>query len=480
MISKKSSVMAKFTKYGLLMLAGMLSVACATDPGSAEPPQSPYLDEISVLRTSRAVAGEESDTGDGSGTEEPPKYDGEDIFDTAFNENSILYVAQRTRRNVPFAKTGGTDDPVTPIYEYVYDPNEEADWYTGFNFRPKPIVGPQGGENPNALNWDTVKENGSVGNGFSLWAMYYPDQVEGTRSVAEDQSELSNLLRSDILGAYHSTSALYSRVRFRLWHLMTYFKINLYVPVYKETGKTGDETKMSGYTAESMLNAWIKEVCPEFAIEWGATISSDTSPIASYINKENKTDIAMYSHGHLGDPLNEEPKPTLPASSRTAQTVTRDDDTPSVSEPLAIRPIKKMWINVASFLPEDLLDIQPLDFEPGYGLKDVAKKSDAIMFDEVYLFSFSVIIPEQYPEFTTQYPGWLQFQFESPGSKIEKNYYFNSEFGEGSSTLKPNRGTLQVMNLYLPRKGDEVILVGASIENWKEVDTDMNLPQKDQ
>ena len=313
--------------------------------------------------------------------------------------------------------------------------------------------------------------------------MYYPGNgKEGTRAVPADQRSLENLLRADIQAAYHSTSALYSRVRFRLFHLMNYFKINLYVPIFKETGKEGEDALYSGYTAESLVNACVKNACPEFRINWSGNISSDTSPGVDIEKPDHKENIYMYSHRHAGEDENggsgdgggtgDEDEPSTDGTRADELTGPDEPDyndpgtpVPEDSKWATIRPVKQMTINVKDFLPEDLIKIQPLRTE-----------ADGSMPDEVFLFSFSVIIPAQPASFTDQYPGWLQFQFKDLAG-IDKNYYFNSQFVQGG-TLQTTKGTLQIMNLYLPRKGDEVILINADIKPWTGVETDMNLPEK--
>lgn len=441
--------------------------------------RSPYLQEISVVRATRSAAGSEtgseagSDSGANSDKPAPPPYDGEEIFDVEFVENeSYLYVSQGTRYLNPFQ---------TKTYKYVYFNNTNAGWEEGFNFKPCDEGYDKDTEvNPNALNWETVGQNGSVGNGFALYAMYYPGQVDGLRSVAADQSRLTDLRNSDILGAYHSTSALYSRVRFMLHHLMVYVKVNLYVPVFGETWKTEDKKLenqgFSGYTAESLTDAFVMKACPDFTVDWAASISSEGSPAVNLPDgyADKLTNIRMYSHAHA-DAGYEVPDETQSApdgkSARAGAAEEEDQGGESGPEEVkAIRPVKKTRIDISQFLPKDMIDIQPMD-----------PAEDGKIYDDVFMYSFSVIIPAQYADFTSQNPGFLKFAFKRPSTNTDKNYYFSSGFSSNSqsSVLEPNKGTLQVLNLYLPRKGDEVILIGAQIQDWTNVDTDMNLQPQD-
>ena len=459
--------MTNYTKYGFLLLAGVVAFSCAKESADAGIPESPYLEKLTVSRAALAIPGDEeddtdTDTGSGSDTNpEPPKYNGEDVFDLDFKPGDIIYVSQRTRRNFPFSKD---ENGNATIYEYQHY-TSDANWEDGYNFRPESME--------KALDWEKVRERGSVGNGFVLCAMYYPGEgKEGTRAVPRDQRLLTNLLRADIQAAYHSTSALYSRVRFKLYHVMNYFKINLYVPVFKETGKDGEDKLFSGYTPGSLINAWVKNACPEFQINWSGNISSDTSPGVDIENEGHKENIAMYSHGHaaVGDNSGSDEKQSFAYITRVDEPESAYEDpgdpVPENSEWVTIRPLgEPISINVKEFLPDELAKIQPLPTEP-----------DGSMLDDVYRFSFSVIIPAQPAAFTNQFPGWLQFQFKEP-TETTKNYYFNSQFVQ-NGTLQATKGTLQIMNLYLPRKGDEVILINADIKPWTDVETDMNLPEK--
>lgn len=468
--------MTKLSIYNIIILSGCMALVSCADKNTSfnEEPHAQFLDEISVTRATRAV-GEDADGDDENTTgDETPAapYDGEDIFDTEFIENeSVLYVSQRTRTKLPFAENNQT-------YKYIYYTSQYATWEEGYNFKPSSEgYDPETEINPNALNWEQVGKNGSVGNGFALYAMYYPGQVDKVRRVGIDQSTLSELKNSDILAAYHSTSALYSRVRFKLHHLMVYFKINLFVPVFGETEKTEggklENQGFSGYTAQSLVDALVINACPDFTVDWSANISSEASPAVNIPDnyKNSLTDIRMYSHGHVGDEMKDETVPG-PTPDEPEMASTRDaNDNPEETVDYQIRPIKKTRIEISQFLPPDMINIQPMD-----------PAEDGKLYDEVFQYSFSVIIPAQYPDFTSQTPGFLKFAFKRPSTNTDKNYYFSSGFSSNSQTsvLEPTKGSLQVLNLYLPRKGDEVILVGAEIKEWDNVQSDMNLPQKDQ
>ena len=470
--------MTKPSLYNLLTLFVCATLFSCADKNQVfeQEPHSEFIDEICVTRAGRAIGDQDDEQQGDTDVEEPAApYDGEEIFDVEFIENqSVLYVSQRTRYMLPFQEGNRT-------YKYIYYTSQYATWEEGYNFKPSSEgYDPETEVNPNALNWEVVGKNGSVGNGFALYAMYYPGQVDKVREVGTDQSTLTALRNSDIMAAYHSTSALYSRVRFQLHHLMVYFKINLFVPVFGDTWKTEngklENQGFSGYTAESLVDALVMNACPTFTVDWSANISSEASPAVNIPDnyKDLLTNIRMYSHAHEGDQMIDE---TLPGpdeggdNDQLDKTGVRDVDAdPSQPVDYQLRPLKKTRIEISQFLPADMIKIQPMDPD-----------DDGKIYDEVFQYSFSVIIPAQYADFTSQNPGFLKFAFKRPGIFTDKNYYFSIGFSSNSSTsvLEPNKGSLQVLNLYLPRKGDEVILVGAEIQNWNDVESDMNLPQKD-
>ena len=528
--------MATLTKY-CLFLAGCLALAsCSTDrTGENDNPESPYLLNISVSRAQYATSGTDLDSDADLKTEPEPKpeidydkpqpYDGvaghEEIFKTKFVPNvSHLFVSQNTNSVNPFESDN-------KIYNYVYFNNQYANWESGFNFEAyNPDNLTDASLNLNALNWETVRANGSVGNGFALYALYYhnkseyPDDRWARRSVALDQSTLDGLRSSDILGAYHSTSSLYSRVRFKLHHMMVYFKINLYVPVYGKTVKDDEEQNPSGYTRGSLKEAIMVDVVPGFTIDWSAGISSEGCPVISLdpkirpdgsenTDEEFRCNISLYSHAHEGDEMIDETAPPATTPEQPGDDsgsgnqgdnqgggdenqgeggdnqgggddVTDPenpgndpevDDTPASN----IRPVKKTQIDIKNFLPSDMINMQPI------GPAD----EGGHIYDDVYLFSFSVIVPAQDQSYySNTFPGFLKFSFKHPTGieNLAKNYYFSSGFSANSTSgsfSATQSGSLQVLNLYLPRKGDEVVLIGANIQDWTDVDTDMNLPQKE-
>lgn len=469
-----------------------------------EKPESPYLYEISVVNAPHTLAGAQA--ADDS-AEQPPlpddPYKNEEILLPEFVvDQSNLYVSQKTKKSNPFQDPEIEDS--TPTYKYVYYYNPNADWEKGFNFKPvtdddNQIEQPDGTTvNGNALNWDDVGQNGSFGNGYSLFAMYYPVDNVPKLKVQTDQSTLENLMMSDIMGAYHSTSALYSRVRFRMFHLMVYLKVNLYVPVFRDDmTKGGKQQNSSGYLRGDLTKAEVVHSFTDIGMEWGAIRGSDTAPkvVSVYYKEDDSTgerldetsptfledyltlpDIQMYSHGRKSDTMDgatePEPEPEPQPEPNPDQNTGDGGDTGDTGNAGdgGIWPVKKMeHIKLSDFLTDEILKIQPMDPE-----------EDNEYYDDVYVYSFSVIIPAPYSIFTEQKPGFLRFTFKM-GDLPSKRYYFNGNFTKGNTNegIALAQGNVQIMNLYLPRKGNEIILVEADVKEWSDVNTDMNLPKKD-
>lgn len=259
----------------LSLLIGIpMLVSCASD-GWPEDGKKATTDAIYVAPMTRTTA-------DGIDT------DHEDlIIIDAFDENSILYFSQLgTTQNPNFNPAGDFNAGNPYCYQYQYAPNDEANWEQGFNFQKK-----AGSE---AFAWSSVPAIGSVGNAFSFYAMYFPVDNTVTWSIKEDQSDINNFKRSDIMGAYHATSSTYTRMRFRLFHLMVYLHIKLYVPIYRDEVDK-ENYSYSGFDKGAVQGAYVMNSNTSISIEWRANRTSDTmAPLAA--PSGNKNNIKVYSH----------------------------------------------------------------------------------------------------------------------------------------------------------------------------------------
>ena len=316
-----------------------------------------------------------------------------------FHDGGLLYVSQMGTTAEPnfdpSIVEGENNLSNLYIYEWYYNP--AATWEDDYNFRP--------GTRP-PLKWAEVLARGSVGNAFSLYAMYFPVDHKIRFDVETDQSTEDNVRKSDIMGAYHATSALYSRLRFRLYHLMVYLKVKLYVPVYQDDE---DGNGYSGFEADAFQSALLRNAITDFGVEWRANRSSDTdAPLVMQRDVPTRSDIVMYSYPDL------EPAVT---------------------------------------------DITVSDY---YGTDDIQ--------DRVRVYNFSVIFPGQ--KFGDNF---LRFCLKNTEG-TDKYYYFSaSQLKTGATDFNFTQGTLQELNLYLPRTGNTTILVKANILPWIEASTDMTV-----
>lgn len=391
----------------LPLLASMAWFAGCSD---TEPVELPADGENAIVRISAALRSHTVESRDIDDSASPTETEekAESVFDVNFDDDSRLFVSQMTEGSNPFISSDR-------IFRYRYfDEGEETEWTDppeglgGFNFTAADLTNP--------LEWKDIKAAGSYQNGYALFALYFPVDHSIRYNVEEDQSSLPNLMKSDVLGAYHSTSALFTRIKFNLFHLMVYLKITVFVPIYDETSKTG-------YFSDGLQSATVQDAYKDFTIDWGTIRSSDTEgPVTLYNPTADKYNISMYSH--------------------------------SEGEGLTGRQIE---IKYKEFIPADYPE-QPITGE----------------YDKVSVHNFSVIIPAQPPEFAQS--NFFKFLFKNPSGEI-RTYYFNySQFAsETNRELQMNQGTLQHFNLYLPRKGNQAILMDASVIKWDDYFTELPL-----
>ena len=390
-------------KYALLaILSFVLCASCA----SSEPLlpdqelEGPTVTEIAALSGNRRALEAAADD----------EY-ADQMTDSDFVEGSLLYISQMgsSSANNPNFTVGASDN----LYIYSYEENPDASWDAEgtYNFYPTTLT--------KAIEWEDVRGRGSVGNAFSLYALHFPVDNAVRFDVETDQRELEDFKKSDILGAYHATSALYTRLRFRLYHLMVYLRVTLYVPVYEvQFDEKTNEYLYSGFREDAFEHAQMRKATTGFNIDWRVNRSSDTDAPLTVLNTAagytNQT-IQMYRHDA--------------------------GQTPEQTE-----------ITLGDFY----------DYPEG--------DEFASTTDKVYVYNFSVLFPGQV--FGNEF---LHFQFRTPGGTY-KNYTFSaSQLKTGATDFGFTQGTLQHLSLYLPRKGNETILVGARILDWTDASTDMTV-----
>lgn len=336
------------------------------------------------------------------------------IITDGFTDGSLLYFSQLSQG---YAPNFDNEDESAPNYMYIYEykENPRATWESGENFASR--------SDRWSFNWDRTVSIGPSGNAFKFFGFYFPEDNVVRWDVETDQTggttnpyDKSNFIKSDIMGAYHATSSIYTRMRFRLFHLMTYLKVTLYVPVYKAQYSDPEKQSYSGFEAGALKGGILMDALTNFNIEWTASKSSDTeAPFVQTPPDKPRSNIKMYLH--------------------------KSDEASDTT------------INVRNFYNGTVDDI--VDGE-----------------DEVRVYNFSVIFPTQ-----TFSGNFLCFALTTPGGDT-KYYYFASSQVNGAG-IDLTQGTLQQLYLYLPRKTNETVLVSAKILPWQDAQTDMTVTKKD-
>ena len=383
----------------------LLLVACEQMEGKYDLEDSDQIIEnIPVARIKRAT---------GLSEDNPAPGDVPALTGKEFVEGDRLYISQLGTSTDPNFKTNATDN----LYIYQYQENPDANWDQNYNFVCV--------DNNNALKWTTIKKMGSVGNAFSLYAMSFPGN-EIKFSVAKDQTggtddpyNPTNLINSDILGAYHATSALFTRLRFNLFHLMCYFKVTLYVPVYKENTIAG-QNSYSGYKEGAVKMGYVLNAFENFSIDWRADRSSDSEAPLTY-GTGNSTSIKMYMH---------EPEKNIESEN-------------------------------------DIIDLENVKNYFG---------TSSLDNDEVRAYNFSVLFPARNSTDKTNIS--LCFILQNIDIDDQEKYYYFESNQITSGNYSPTQGTLQQLYLYLPRTDNKAILVGANILPWGNSSTEMTVTEE--
>lgn len=267
-------------KYFLFILPFIVACSCAPSKFEDEPDTGTIVSELYVV-TNKPMAAQEVDANDNTD---------ESLIIETFDENSILYFSQQGTTSSPNFRDF-SDAAVPYCYQYQYSPNASANWDTGYNFKCKNQCKP--------FDWNAVPGLGSVGNAFSFYAMYFPGDNIVKWNVQTDQSDRDNFIKSDIMGAYHATSSLYTRLRFNLFHLMVYLKVTIYVPTFKDSDNN-DNFNYSGFGQDALIGAYVLNANTQFDIDWQAIRSSDKmAPLTQ--SRDSKSNIKMFTHAVSGE-----------------------------------------------------------------------------------------------------------------------------------------------------------------------------------
>ena len=421
-------------------LLGMVAMGTMSSCSDGEPRQdSGYIDDadyINVIPATRK-AGDVSWKDDTEQTIYKENEAASKLLEDGFNLGDILYMSQvGATVNPDFRLNNDEENFVNEnLYHYVYEERTNQvtpSWTEGYNFFAN--------EKKDLIDWQQIRNNGPFGNGFALYAMFFP-KVKGLEKnmprffVAHDQTELDSLRISNIMGAYHSTSSLNTRLRFWLYHLTSYIRVTVYIPVLKtEVNPNTGKNVTSGFEGNAMQKgeAKILGVNPRMSIEWrDVALATDGSPSATAY--------------------------TPPAGS--------DETVESIDIPLYWHDFVDENGNLLS-QPPIIKDLPINTFYPGDNGTD-----------EVYKYEFSVLIPQQ---------GWskeqnfLRFKLKTYTNTI-KTYVFNDSQFVTSQDAQFNSGQLYHIYLYLPRRDGEAVLVGATVDPWIDATvntTDMEMSQE--
>lgn len=398
--------MKKILLHSILVALGISAMSCSDSEPEQNPDGVQETEVSSIFVGSSKIRAADGIEGEGTSDTDP-------IIISNFSNGDLLYFSQMPQGYSPNF-SDYTQEALSYLYVYRYNGNENATWSQGENFS---VSGDR-----LSFNWDRVMAVGPSGNSFKFFAFHYPVQNVVRWNVETDQTggdgneyDTSNFMKSDIMGAYHATSSLFTRMRFRLFHLMTYLKITLYVPVYDGNFSDPEKQEYSGFDEGALMGGYMLNAITDFNIEWAAAKSSDTeAPLVQTDASSRRSNLKMYRHPDHEDEISQ--------------------------------------INVRKFYSQHVDGIE----------------GD---YDNVRTYNFSVIFPNQ-----TFDSDMLCFALKTPGGDT-KYYYFsnNQTLLSDEQRFELTQGTLQQLYLYLPRKTNQSIIVGAKILPWEDTVTDMTV-----
>lgn len=274
--------------YLVLMVAAVLS-GCSTENDLPVPSvgSDPVYFEIEFATR---ADGDEGDGGEGE-TETPenpgipttPAPDYPSLTEYFVDGTSVILISQRGDRmsldfndEVPSQTDPSILVPNRNLYKYVYYTNPDANWDQGYNFQPY---------GNNALDW-VYMESERLNGEYALGALYYPGGVTVYNEVQEDQSIYNNLLKSNILGAWHRTNLFHDRIRFRFYHLMSAIRVTLLIPAW-------DSTDNTGFGEDAAQSAQLLKIKKAFNIDFPVA-STEEPPTLQVTEAPETYDINMY------------------------------------------------------------------------------------------------------------------------------------------------------------------------------------------
>lgn len=221
---------------------------------------------------------------------DPSASDNGVLDDYFIDGRSVILISQRgDHLSIDFNESAvdseGNEIPNGNLYKYVYYYNSAANWEDYYNFQPY---------GNRALDWAFIA-NDRLNGEYALGALYYPVEYNIYNSVETDQSSYENLLRSNVLGAWHRINAVKTRLRFRFNHLMEAMRVTLLIPDW-------DPADNSGFGPDAAASGTLLGVIKDFYIDWPLNNSTELPPNAQFIAGGEPCDILMYLESVVNEP----------------------------------------------------------------------------------------------------------------------------------------------------------------------------------
>lgn len=418
-----------------------------------------------------------------------------------FSDGDILFISQMGTVADPTLYNMKTNENSAPDYSketvkenlYVYEyktPENGADWTQGANFVP--YENAKGQTTP--LNWSKVRNLGSVGNAFSFYAMFQGNnQTPNCRTVTymnysgndaeyapHSAEELGT--RYGLYGAYHATSSLYTRMRFRMYPLFNLIHVTLLIP---EQESTAGVPGYSGFNEKAFWNNWYAgntsaQIYPGlwFGVP-GWAVNTHIAP------RQVGISTSFTINWRANRSSDNEPPLTSAASGNvnTSFYLLRYDK----NDPYAEHPVFKLE-NVKKFYPayenenhpdEDYDMVRRYEFIAYYVPQNTFTSSS---FNA--LLSIRMLTPGSSGNLYYVENGNYKTPMSVEGTYVPYFFYGNNK-GQGQITggdtdLGFNtQGVYQHLTLYVPRKGNETVMVSAKVMPWKDVYTDMTVVERE-
>ena len=504
-------------------LAVMLIVSCSrtgsepSQPDEAEE-KSDIVDMITVSMggygngATRSYEDIPLDDYDWMKPDEHPVDTPHDLFPKKFEEDSKIYIIQKTPSSS--TKFPATEENswetgalkakygnIMSIYTYKHNPN--ADWDKEYNFVPD--------TDDSALNWKTVRNNGSDGNAYKFYAYFFPvdnrtlsqkldrnpdwslnSLTTGDMTLKTGQwqsiSQIDDLRSLDVMGAYHATPSLYSRMRLKFHHLMCYVRVTLYVPVVQPRYNR-DDPQYKGDLPDEIVGYTGFD---DNAFENNDNFSSTKGQPGVYIGSGGGAGITglggskVVSINYVID---------------YNKVLNSNEDAPSVSPVYGGTSSNPAGVSLylhrelyAKDSGNDISGASPV-FTIDKEELGISYSGDDDRYDEVRRYEFSGYIPTQIGDrlynnsnnpkknifyMTLKTPGTPPLDGKDttmPTDGTYKYFTFKGTNSNGTANINFEQGNLMHFYLYVPRSGNTTIAIKANILPWQATVTDMTVAE---